>query len=305
MFYRRLIWLKYGLLSLSINLFSQTAAILPDSLANDTLLTDNQMQVTPAFKLESGESAEQRWIVITASVPQLAESIRKPIIMTNGSTGEFSWCLDGVDTTTYLGNRMLQDHGHYPIYYTVQFPASNTIMIQGKTLPYDDMNCFYSFQREEYRLEFLFAGDQQTDLAGSAPLLKTDVDKINKTKQLTSSTNHPTQSESAAYFELFMKALRIASIALIVVVLLLLGYFLVRSLRRQTASFSKPFSAVLDDKTIAESGQINTGGEALVLTPEQQEEQIRQLMERDSIGYDEAALRVQYASLDGSNVSGK
>ncbi len=282
--------------------FSQELQFDDDSTEtpSDTPRLISNLNITAPLVIETDEDKSMRWLIVSGGASESNGVISKPILEADGNAGSFTFRIDGVDTTSYLGSQMQRDHGQYPIQYQVEFVDSQSIYISGRTLPYDEINSYYAFDSDVYHLEFIFA-----EKVPVAELIK-DTESQPKAAKTTATSQEPQIKKplkklnwsSSAMMPRLFDAIKIAGAVLVLILLVLVIVFLLKKIRVTKPSQTGNFAEMLDGKTaegLAESTQ--KADEPEVLSPEQKEEKIRTLMETEGISYDEAALRIQYTSM--------
>lgn len=286
------------LLAVCIPLTAKDSILInPSDASTDDADSFALSKITPAIIIDTKEDKTHRWVTISGGMSDSLGSIPKPILLTDGNAGSFSLELSGVDTSTYLGTRMYRDHGHYPMQFQVELLDSNAILISGKTLPYDEISSHYSFDREAYVLEFTFEIPQT-----SAAVAKTNIKSV--TSDNPGIVEKPAQKSdlkrsSVDLMAMLYNAIIIAGAALGMVILVLLVILILKKIRTPQTVEQRHFADVLDTKAVASSIESSDSPiDPDILTPEIREEKIRGLMEAESISYDEAALRVQYESMN-------
>ena len=284
------------------NLNAMDNASSSESLKTPNHSSDDNFEITPALLIETGENKSRRWITISGGISDSSRGVTRPILEMDGNDGSFSWVISGMDTATYLGSRLHRAPGHFPVQYQVDFIDSESIVIRGKTLPFDDIKNYYSFTNNIYRLEFVFSENLRTIPPVGSEGQKTNPTPIQSDRpdSKMSLSDAMDSSRSDALMSMLYNAIIIAGGGLVIVLLLLVIILLFRKLRRQKGeTASQHFSKVLDDKTQGDVAQVEQNPAELdIMTPELREEKIRMLMESDGISYDEAALRVQYETMN-------
>ncbi len=268
---------------------------LVDTLVLDSAQQKTELQFTQALVIQSDEDETMRWVSISPGSVSADSILHYPIFVADANEGSFSLQIVGLDTAAYLGNRMLRDSGHFPIHYQVDLLDSLVIQISGKTLPYDDVHYYYSFDRDEYRLEFIFE-DQEVKIG-------THLQAPNHVEMAVETTpaklNYNIIAGKTSDFKKML--LNSVYIALAALVLTLILYFMLKSFRKKTSpglGSAENFADMLDKKAELERPVIEGNTEQNVLTPESKEEKIRNLMDTEKLSYDEAALRVQYQTMN-------
>jgi len=273
--------------------------IYADSVLMDSISPNIDIQLTQAIVIQSGEDDFMRWVSISPGSRTADSRLPYPVLLTDANAGSFTLQILDLDTTAYLGSRMLRDHGHFPIHYRIDFPDSSGIQISGKTLPYDDISCFYSFDRDEYRIEFVFKDQAEkkitTPQGKQNPVVLSNAPNNGAASQ---KLNRNIMAGKASEFKgMLLNSIYIALAALGLTVLV---YFLMKYLKEKMKT--KPiaghnFADLLDEKADA-SNQDSVNKEPEILTPQLKEEKIRVLMDVEKLSYDEAALRVQYQTMN-------
>lgn len=300
-----------SLLTLTGTGFSQDSVTSADSLSQlAPPILSNVDQVPEAFTpvlvtIVCEEDRSKRWISIAGGTSPRSQSMIQPDYETDAGEGSFTISLRGIDTVAYLGSRMHRGYGHYPIQYEVIYPDSHTVIIRGKTLPFDDVRCYYSFELQEYRLEFIF-NDRGAPLVAQSKVDRAAQKTTNPPNQDSErvTTNHPgTSSSLGSSKSLLLNSTLIATVG-VGFVLLVIGLMILGKRRRARKAAADPnFAEVLDSKSGGNKAvEAANSGEPEVLTVEMREEKIRTLMESQNVSYDEAALRIQYETMDQDNV---
>ena len=284
-------------LFLAGKLFSQDSFVVPDALVSPELMS-SKLLITPAVILKTGESDARRWISI--SMGHLDSSLipLRPEYTADGSRGSFSVELAGLDPDAFLESKWQRVYGMYPLQYEVEFVDSVHIKIKGRTLPFVDMECSYSFNRNEYRIEFNYEG---LDLTGSL----TDSQGGQKNDLVMGGTSEGAAQQafevsqgirSAKLMPLLYNSMYIAVGAVILVFAILLGIQMYKKIKARKSDHT--FADMLDAKSPPiQEEKPAVLKEPEILTPEMREDKIRAMMASDTISYDEAALRVQYESM--------
>ncbi len=269
-----------------------------DGLELNSDTSDFELNLTSALMIECGESPGLRWISIATGPSDTTLHIRKPEYVTDANAGSFEIIFSGVDTSTYLGDRMYRGHGSYPIHYQVTFIDSQTLSITGKTLPYDDIRLNYSFDMAEYRIDFEFQDIESgiTDITEAANAAVPHA-PVNATK-----TSDVMGESLEPFMDMLYDAVLLAAAALLIILLILVIILMVRKIRKTKPVPSGNFSEMLDSKAAPTDSEAPVvSEEAVVFTTEMREEKIRALMEQEKVSYDEAALRVQYEMMNQDN----
>lgn len=270
-----------------------------------TAVTSSNLAITQAFVVSSAEDRSRRWLNISPGIIPESKGLATPTIETDANKGTFSFVLSGVDSGSYLGNRMLRENGHFPIHFEVAFSNPEEVTIKGRTLPFDDVNCFYSFVTNEYVVELIFVAPQ------SAPKPN---DKIitrkSSNKQVQGNESKPGRTLAAArntsISDLRAKIIDVVFIAagaLGLVILLLLIILLIKKITQKNGQGSEDFSQVLAEKTTSRphASQTKNRVEGETARVETREEKVRRIMETQNISYDEAALRIDYEMMSENN----
>ncbi len=284
-------------------LLAQTAGVdqlkLSTEVSTDRLGSEHfaSLNLIKAVAIRTGEDLERRWLRISLGSPSAGSDFQRPLIETNANEGIFALTLSGIDTAAYLGNRMLRDHGQYPIQFQVEFSDSQTVMISGKTLPFDDVQYYYSFDQEAYRLDFIFDDPNlflTSDMREPRQSLDANSRNIHEPEEL------PTVGKGAATIKQKLIDAVIMAALILGAILLIFGVIVfVSKNKRDRQENTREFSDVLEEKSENnENIMVATSLEPLVLTAEAREEKIRELMRSDDISYDEAALRIQYETMN-------
>ncbi|MEA3286018.1 MAG: hypothetical protein U9Q77_01395 [Candidatus Marinimicrobia bacterium] len=255
-----------------------------------------------ALRINSGEDSSRRWLSISGEGLNSGSTLLYPIYETNGNEGSFWIKLTGFETSAYLGNRMLRDHGQYPIHFQVDLIDSQTVAITGKTLPYDDVRCTYSFDLDEYRLEFIFHESTPMQLFDPASPNQPSHDSnlsfaSGEGRSIASGTTH--RNSTKKVWGMLKDSVMIAS-SVLGLVLLILGIILtIIKMKQKWPAKSQKFADVLGRKAQNDDHVPEVDNDVPpVNTPEIQEARIRELMQTDNISYDEASLRIQYQTMN-------
>ncbi len=266
--------------------------------------TTPRFGITAALQILTGEDDARRWLSVSNGDQFSLQGVTQPEYETNANAGSFSLRLFGMDTTAYLGRRMVRDHGHFPIHFNVEFADSQTLIISGRTLPYDDIACIYSFDRDEYRLELIFK-EQSPRLISATPTENLgNIDSSNSATpiDIQQPTDEKSTSQPLAYQAMLIDSILIAAIGLGLILLLLGGFLLIKKIRKNQKK-STNFADVMAKKAAeSETGKESIPEEPLILTAEMREERIRNMMESKGVSYDEAALRIQYEAMNQDHV---
>lgn len=266
--------------------------------------TDQPMAgMLQAIVIKSGENDTSRWVSVAVDRAHLIQGIHYPTIETDANAGSFDIELYNLDSNAYLGSDLIQDSGKFPIQYKVEFPDSLTLHIQGQVLPYDDISTSYSFDKDEYRIEFIFKNQSQK-LFKQAQEMPQEQKVVSAhaepSPEYDTQLNHNLIDKKTSEFKAMLKrSVMLATIALGATLFLFFLIVFVKKQLRHKSTLDQNFSEVLDEKVDAPESDDN-GGEPgpTIMTPELKEERIRNLMENDKLSYDEAALRVQYEQMD-------
>ncbi len=258
-----------------------------------------KMPITPALLIQTDESSTRRWITISMGDLDSSLTPLRPNYVADGNLGSFSVELEGFDLNAYLEPKWQRIYGKYPLQYEVEFVDSLRIKIKGRTLPFISMECSYLFNRNEYRIEFIY---QDRTLTGFS-LSSHEIQKIDSAFGGTSQGSAKRAFEnsqglrSARLKPLLYNSLYIAGGAIALVFAVLISIMILKKMKAR--KIDPNFADMLDTKTPPILEQTPpVVDEPEILTPEMREEKIRSLMASDSISYDEAALRVQYESLN-------
>ncbi|MFP4547685.1 MAG: hypothetical protein ACLFQM_06095 [Fidelibacterota bacterium] len=77
-------------------------------------------------------------------------SVIKPVISTMADSGEFSILITSQKARTFKGESLRKSEGNIPVRFTISYPDSNQILIQGKTIPFDKITSFYIIDENKY-----------------------------------------------------------------------------------------------------------------------------------------------------------
>jgi len=286
----------------------KSAALKSGALLDSIALQDSlfelesasaDFELTQAVIVQTDESSTRRWISISTGALVSGQNVMHPAYTADSATGNFSFILDGVDTTAYLGHRKQRDTGYFPIQYEITFPDSERIAIRGRTLPFSDASCYYSFDLNDYRLDFSFKKlDQPANPMNSSAgnLAKIGLEAKTPETGLGVEGDHR-RPNADRISPLFYNALFVAGAAMTLVLLVFIGVLMIRKMKQNKTTHT--FAEFMDAKSPPEIDEAPIGNPAAeILTPELREEKIRALMVSENISYDEAALRVQYESLN-------
>ena len=254
--------------------------------------------------IECGEDKSTRWISVSLGSDNSTHTPIVPIYEADAVEGSFSLELIGVDPTTYTDSRLVRDHGNYPIQYQVITTTPRSMVITGITIPYDSVNCYYSFNQNKYYYAFMF----NRQLEGS--YTKSPAEKLNGILS-TSSKGHPAGSVKspgialknvAMYASIFRDSELIIGFVLVTIFIAVCAFLIGRKMSNRKHASAQDFAGVLEEKTSAKDTKIEKVEEDPQLSEKNlHEKKIRGLMESKKISYDEAALRVQYDFIEYSN----
>ena len=254
--------------------------------------------------IECEEDMSTRWISVSLGSGNSTHTPIVPYYKADAVEGSFSLELVGVDPTTYTDSRLVRDHGNYPIQYQVTSVTPRSMVITGKTIPYDSVNCYYSFNQNKYYYAFMF----NRQLEGS--YTKSPDENINGILS-TSSQGHSVGSvkspgialeNASMYTSIFRDSELIIGFVLVTIFIAVCAFLIGIKMSNRKHASAQDFAGVLEEKTSAKDTEIEKVEEDPQLSEKNlHEKKIRGLMESKKISYDEAALRVQYDFIEYSN----
>ncbi len=273
----------------------------PAQLVHFDFPSDTLMRIK---NIECGEDKSTRWISVSIGTFNSTNTPIAPLYYTDAIEGHFSLELAGVDPTTYTDSRLVRDHGNYPIQYQVISKTPQSLVITGKTVPYDRVISHYSFNQNKYYFAFIFSKHLQGSNSKSP-----DENLIGVLT--TPSQGHPLGTvkssgmvlENASTYSSIFKDSELIIGFVLVTILIAVGAFLLGSkISNRKKVSAQGFTDVFEEKTAVNDSQIEKVDEDSQLSEKNSHEmKIRGLMESNKISYDEAALRVQYNFIEYNN----
>ena len=208
-----------------------------------------------------------------------------PTLKLNGQEGEFQFGLGPIDTTLYLGSRFRREEGEIPVHLNVFFPNDSTIYLRGKTPPFTDISVHYDFIREAYVIA-VTVDQMAREVISETFQPKQEIAPGGKIQ--------PAGKTRTAYRKFLNRAIQYGSWVLLGLVAIVMALTLLRKTRGPSAAGRQATSGAGSRSDHAEAPPVSPEP-----SPEEIEIQIRDLMTREGMSYDEAALRVQFNKENG------
>ncbi len=241
------------------------------------------------------ESANTRSVMLLSPL-DAGKTAPEPRLQLEAASGKFQITFPGLDTTRFLGPRFLRAEGQLPLHLNVFFPDDSSIVLRGRTVPFDDIALYYRFDNQRYVLEIFRFGSERasgtTILERSWRSARQPVADLQNLPEKTSASRR--ESSVPASREALLRMLKLGAGISGALTLVLLG--LVWTRYRKTSHPGKPSGPTELAGSEPVSVEPSPPGEES--TREDREERIRTVMQQLSITYDEAALRV---SLEGEH----
>lgn len=269
-----------------------TTLVVLDTTLEETSQTP-QTEILNDILVYTEEDSYRRWLTLSLSTHDSTQQVAKPMIQSTSREGQFTLALAGLEGRYTAQRSLFKDVGHFPLQYELIVSEEDSLFIKGNTVPFEFIKSTFSFDSNEYLIEIIYS---EAVSLGKGSDTKQHVSKsMGKTD-----TKLPrlATSRSGDLKDLFMQSLVIAGGSFSLVLLILISWFLVKARRRKAIRPS--FGDVLENRSNTPSpnpSEPDTPANTEVsrpLTPEQKEAQIREIMAKDDLTYDEATLRIQY-----------
>lgn len=114
------------------------------------VLQSGQDRLSDRFVLMTEEFDQFRRIIFVSPLHQEICTTYLPIVVADSLNGEFTITLSSLDTSLFVGKRLYKLMGNFPIRLAVLFPDSQTILLDGKTVPFEKIVSYYVIDGEKF-----------------------------------------------------------------------------------------------------------------------------------------------------------
>ena len=237
------------------------------------------------FQIRASESGSVREVYFDYALNADGE-ILTPNLRMDAAAGEFQLTFAPIDTAAFTGTRFLRQTGDFPLHLNVFFANDTTIVLKGRTTPFDDVALYYRFDTFCYVLEIYSASSG--GLAG-APVLQRSYDGGPGKDTIAKPIRRGAKSTVSANDNHVLESMiRYSSYVVLILAFTLISLLLIR--------WYRPAMTIRRKKSTVESMEPtapNNEAHDPEMSAEERDRMIRGMMAEQSIPYDEAALRVE------------
>lgn len=108
-----------------------------------SVLQSAQDTLSDKLVLMTEEFDQFRRIIFVSPLHQEIRTTYLPIVVADSLNGKFTITLSSLDTSLFIGKRLYKLKGNFPIRLAVLFPDSQTILLDGKTVPFEKIVSYY------------------------------------------------------------------------------------------------------------------------------------------------------------------
>ena len=108
---------------------------------------------------------------IPENATNIMNSFIKPEIISNADSGLFSILIKSENVQLFEGEKLRKSEGRIPVRFTISYPDSHTIKIDGKTIDFDNIVSFYIIDENKYVFDIYQYSNNDNFYSNSVQLL--------------------------------------------------------------------------------------------------------------------------------------